>query len=106
MAAGYNAIIDNEYYMDNCKTVAKNREWTKSELLALGFNVTDSKANFLFAKTDKISGEQLYLRLKERGVLIRHFSAKRIEDYNRITIGTLDQMKIFISRVKEILKEI
>ncbi|MBQ8689180.1 MAG: histidinol-phosphate transaminase [Clostridia bacterium] len=105
MAAGYNAIKDNEYYMDNCKRIIVNREWTKNELLALGFTVPDSKANFLFVKSDRISGEELYKKLKQRGVLIRHFSSDRIKDYNRITIGTLQQMEIFISKVKEILKE-
>ena len=105
MVAGYRAILDNDYYMQNCRTIIENREWTKAALVELGFTVTDSKANFIFAKSDKIGGEELYLKLKAKGILIRHFSNKRIIDYNRITIGTMEEMVAFVSAVKNILKE-
>ena len=106
MAAGTAALRENDYYMKNCKKIVETRENTKKALEALGFFVTDSKANFLFAKSDKIDGETLYLELKKRGVLVRHFSAEAIKDYNRITVGTPEQMGILIERVKEILSEI
>lgn len=104
-AAGVAALCDNAYYMENCKTICENREWTRSELVQRGFTVTDSKANFLFAKSDRLGGEELYLKLKERGILIRHLSKERIADYNRITVGTMEQMQAFIGALDEILKE-
>jgi len=104
-AAGIAALEDNGYYMDNCKIIQENREWTTAELEKLGFTVLPSTANFIFAKSDKIGGEELYLTLKERGILIRHFTKERICDYNRITIGTAEQMKLFIDAVKNILEE-
>jgi histidinol-phosphate aminotransferase len=104
-AAGCAAIDDNTYYMENCKKIMENREWTKKELERLGFSVTDSKTNFLFAKNNKIGGKELYLKLKENGILVRHFEKERISDYNRITIGTKEQMETFISKVEKILKE-
>ncbi len=103
--AGENAIKENGYYTDNCKKIVWNREYTVSELQKLGFYVLPSKANFVFAKSDKIGGEDLYKRLKDKGVLVRHFKAERIKDYNRITIGSYEEMEIFISKVKEILGE-
>jgi histidinol-phosphate aminotransferase len=102
--AGACAIDDDNYYMDNCKKVIEAREYTKSELEKLGFFVLDSRANFLFAKSDKISGEELYLKLKENGVLVRHFTSEKIKDFNRITIGTKEQMDIFLEKTKEILE--
>lgn len=104
-AAGIAALEDNGYYMDNCKIIQENREWTTAELEKLGFTVLPSTANFIFAKSDKIGGEELYLTLKESGILIRHFTKERICDYNRITIGTAEQMKLFIDAVKKILEE-
>lgn len=104
--AGENAILENRYYMDNCKTIISNREYTVNKLENLGFEVLPSKANFVFAKCDKIGGEALYKALKDRGVLIRHFSKERIKDYIRITIGSLEEMQIFISKVTEFLGEI
>lgn len=106
MMAGYNALCDNDYYMDNCKTIIKNRKYTKKSLEALGFSVLDSSANFLFAKSDKIGGEALYLALKKNGILVRHFSKEKIKDFNRITIGTREQMEALISTIEKILKEL
>ena len=104
--AGTMAIIDNEYYMNNAKIIQKNREYTKQELCKLGFEVLQSKANFLFAKNDKIKGKDLYLKLKEQGVLIRHFDKDRIRDYIRITIGSFAEMETFIKTTKNILGEL
>lgn len=106
MMAGYMALCDNDYYMNNCKTIIENRSYTKSALEALGFEVLLSSANFLFAKSDKIAGEELYLKLKQNGILIRHFTKERIKDFNRITIGTLEQMKIFIQATEKIIREL
>ena len=103
--AGLATVLDNGYYMENCKKIIANREYTEKELAKLGFTFTDSKANFLFAKSDKISGKELYLKLKEKGVLIRHFEKEKISEYNRITVGSKEEMEIFIAKVKEILGE-
>ena len=105
MAAGAAALRDNGYYMGNVKKIIENREYTKSSLEDMGFFVLDSKANFLFAKTEKIGGEDLYLELRKRGVLVRHFNKEGISDFNRITIGTREEMDILINNVRDILKE-
>ncbi len=104
--AGFNALLDEEYYKNNAKIIMSNREFTTRELEKIGFEVLASKANFIFAKNQKISGKELYLKLKEKGVLIRHFDKDRISDYIRITIGSLEEMQIFISTVKNILGEL
>ena len=103
MAAGYAAFCDNEYYMNNAKKIIETREYTADKLRSLGFSVLDSSANFLFASSDSIGGEALYLALRERGILVRHFSAERIKEFNRITVGTREDMEKLIETVKEIL---
>lgn len=103
LLAGEAAIDDDEYYKNNCKKVAQAREHAKKELIALGFDVTDSKANFLFARSMKISGKELYLKLRENGILVRHFDDEKICDYNRITVGTMDEMESLIEAIKKIL---
>ena len=105
LLAGEAAIDDNDYYMDNCKVIAETREYTKSKLEDLGFDVTCSKANFIFAKSNDIGGKELYEKLKASGVLIRHFDNPQITDYNRITVGTKEQMDILLSEIAKILKE-
>ncbi len=104
--AGLGAILDQEYFENNIKAVIANREYTVNELKKLGFTTTNSKANFIFVKSDKIGGRELYEKLREKGVLVRHFTTERIKDYNRVSIGSFEQMTKFINAVKEILKEI
>lgn len=103
--AGVAALDENDYYIENAKTIMKNRSWTTKQLTRLGFTVTDSMANFVFAKHDRISGEALYQKLKARGVLVRHFKKARISEYVRITIGTIAQMETLINCIEAILEE-
>ena len=104
-AAGVGALTDKEYFENNCKKIIENRSFTENELSALGFEFTNSSANFVFAKHKGISGEKLYLELKDRGVLVRPFTAPRIAEYNRITIGSREEMRILVDKIKEILEE-
>lgn len=105
MAAGIAAIKDNDYYADNCRKIIETREYTQKRLVGMGFSVTPSLSNFIFAAHPDLGGEELYLTLKSRGILVRHFSDKRICEYNRITVGTREQMDAFLDAVSNILKE-
>ena len=105
LAAGVAALEDDAYYRANCKKIEEARAWTTERLTALGFTVIPSTANFLFARHPSIGGEALYLALKDRGILIRHFSKPRIVDYNRITVGTKEQMETLVAAIETILKE-
>lgn len=106
MAAGIGTLLDNEYTISNCKKIIKTREWTIKELNKLGFDCTDSLANFVFAKHNDFSGKDVYLKLKENGVLVRHFDKEKLTQYNRITIGSDEQMKTFIETLKKVLEEL
>lgn len=103
--AGIKAIEESDYYKTNCRKIIEAREYTKRELKYLGFEYTDSKANFIFAKSLNIGGEELYLKLKDKGILVRHFNDERICEYIRVSIGTLSDMEKFVGAVKEILNE-
>lgn len=98
------ATVDAEpYYQEKCAAIIKTRNWTKVRLQELGFEVLPSSSNFLFARTSQMDGGVLYLELKKRGILVRHFTKERICQFNRITIGTPEQMAKLIDTVKEIL---
>ena len=104
-AAGVAALEDEAYFKANCAAIQENRAWTTAALEDLGFTVLPSLANFFFAKTDKMDGGELYQRLKDRGILVRHFTKERIKDFNRITIGTRAQMQTLVTAIDSILKE-
>lgn len=102
LLAGKASIEDNEYFEKNIKAIIEAREYTVKELNKRDFSVLPSCANFIFAKKDGKSGEELYKELKKRGVLVRHFTKERIKDYLRITIGTKEQMDVLLCKLDEI----
>lgn len=104
-AAGAAAIADDAYYRANARIIMENRAFTQTELQKRGFAVLDSAANFLFAKAPLADGETLYRRLKERGILIRHWNKLRIGDWCRITVGTRAQMEALLAAVDALMKE-
>ncbi len=105
MMAGIGVLEDEEYTRKNCKTIIENREYLSEELSKLGFVITDSKTNFVFAKHPEVAGEKIYLELKKKGILVRHFTKKEICEYNRITVGTRAQMEILVKTLGQILEE-
>lgn len=103
-AAGIGALADEQYFRENCAAIMRTREAAAEQLRALGFELTDSKANFLFARHPKADGKTLYLALKERGILVRFLSFERTRDYVRITVGSDEEMAILLDALTEILK--
>lgn len=105
LLAGAAAMEDEAYFQNCCRAVRENRDWTVEALEARGFNVLPSSANFVFAKSDRIPGGDLYRRLKENGILVRWFDKDRIRDFVRVTIGSKEQMEALAERIDRLLAE-
>lgn len=101
-AAGIGAISDEEYFKDNIAKIIATRERTATALKELGYAVIDSKTNFLFVKHPTLGGEEVYKKLRENGILVRHFDKAEITDYNRITVGSDEEMDSLIFVAKQI----
>ena len=99
------AIADSEYYDDKISKIVATREKTIAQLRELGFECTDSKANFIFASSSKISASSLAAELRKKGILVRYFNKAKIDNYLRITVGTDEEMQTLINAIKEILNE-
>lgn len=106
MAAAIATIENDEYYVNNSKKIQENRAYTVSELEKLGFETLPSKANFIFTRCKTIDGGTIYRSLKAKGVLVRHWYKPVIADWCRVTIGSREQMDVFLAKVREILKEV
>ncbi len=100
---GAASIEDDEYFKSTCKKVIETRERVTLELEKLGFDVLDSQTNFIFATHNKHNMKSLFEYLKTQKVFIRYFSLPRIENYVRITIGTNEEMDIFLEKTKEFI---
>ncbi len=98
---GAAAIQDDKYFKETCGKIIATRERVKTELTKLGFTFPDSKANFIFAKHETISGDELFGALREEGIFVRHWNTDRISDYLRITVGTDEEMDRLLFFLKQ-----
>ena len=103
-AAGTAACREWAYYGETCKRIAAAREWSKERLRALGCSLTDSLGNFLFVKPP-MDAKRVYERLREEGILVRHWEGPLTRDRLRISVGTMDQMERLCGAMESILKE-
>ena len=90
--AGKAACDDARYYAENAVKIAGERDRFAEFLRARAWTVLPSQANFVFVKKEGMRGKAIYEKIRERGILIRHFDKPGISDFVRITIGTEEQM--------------
>ena len=103
--AGKASILDDEYFKETCRKVIATREYVTAQMRKMGFKVLDSSTNFIFATKDGCSMKDVFEYLKTKKVYIRYFSIPRIENYVRITIGTDEEMAIFLKELKGYLQK-
>ena len=101
---GEKTVEEEAYTQACCKRIVETREKAAKALRDMGFTVLNSDANFLFAAHPSISGRALYERLKESGILVRHFASPRIDRFIRITIGTEEDMVRFVYAIRKIIE--
>ena len=97
------AFADREHFDKTRRAVIEQREWLSGQLDALGFEVLPSAANFVFTTLPGHDAGWLALQLRERGIIVRHFRAPRIDQFLRITIGTAEQNLALVQALTEIL---
>ncbi len=99
------AMQDTDYFEETCEKVITTREALARQLEALSFTVLPSGANFLFVRHNAYDGTYLFEKLREHGIIVRHFSQpKRIAPYLRITIGTAQQSEQLLVALRDILE--
>lgn len=101
---GKASLEDSEYICANAQKIIATREYTKTELKRLGFEMPDSYANFIFARHPQYNAQELFLKLREKGILVRYFNKPRINQHLRITIGTQAQMETLIQTLENLFK--
>lgn len=103
LAGAEAAFRDVQYFETTRHQIMESREWLASELKTLGFEVLPSKANFLFVRHPSHRAKNLQQQLRERKILVRHFSNRRIAEFLRISIGTTEECAALVRALREIL---
>ena len=94
---------DVAYFKEITERIITTREKVTEQMKALGFNVLKSQANFIFASHEEYTAQFLYTKLREHGVLVRHFNQEPIDNFLRITIGADEDMAQFFIKLKKIM---
>ena len=103
VAIGAAAIEDEEYFQKTNKMIIDTREWTKKKLTELGFSYGDSMTNFIFVTHRSVNANEIFTKLREKKIFVRHFNSPRIDNYLRISIGTQEEMQKLIDELSVIV---
>jgi histidinol-phosphate aminotransferase len=93
------ALKDKRGFNYNIELVVSNKEYLEESLTSLGFEIVPSRANFIFVRHPDVKSSDLYERLKERKILVRHYTGPVQSDYIRISVGTMMEMKALIKEL-------
>lgn len=109
-AAAIAAITDQAYARDTWAKVITQRDRLTAELRQRGFTVLDSHSNFVLTTpphsgADKLPAADLYADLKQRGILVRYFNLRILDDKLRITVGTPGQVDKLLAAIDELKKQ-
>ncbi len=96
------AFEDRAYFEESCRKVIDSREWLVAQLQAKGFEVLPSAANFIFARHPQHDAAALAAKVREQGVIVRHFKQERIAQFLRITIGLPEQNQALIDALGDL----
>jgi histidinol-phosphate aminotransferase len=96
-AAALAAVREAAYYEELARRIIQTRERAAAALAQDGWTVLPSSANFIFIRHKALSGKEAFQRLRENGILVRHFDRPRITDYLRVTIGSDEEMDRFLA---------
>lgn len=99
------SIQDVGHFRQSCDAVIQARETLSADLTELGFQVLPSLTNFVFVRHSAYDALLISQALRKRGILVRHFNQPRIEQYLRITVGTLEQCRRLCNTLAEIFND-
>ncbi len=88
LAAATAAIDDQGWLRDNRSKILKTRARMIQDFRALGFDVADSHANFVWCTSSRVAAQPLYETLKREKVLVRCMNFPTWGDGLRISVGT------------------
>ncbi|MDA8781814.1 histidinol-phosphate transaminase [Porticoccaceae bacterium] len=103
LAAAIASFKDQDYFEQICNKVIASREQLTTRLQDLGFEVLPSAANFVFARHDAESAENLAAALRQQGLIVRQFKQPRIDQFLRITVGTEQQNQLLVDTLVELV---
>jgi histidinol-phosphate aminotransferase len=102
LAAATAAIEDQLYLRETRAKIIATRERMRPALIALGFDVTPSQANFLWCRRSDRSAKPIYEELKRRKILVRYMNYDGYDGL-RISVGSDAEIDTLLTTLRAIL---
>lgn len=97
------AVSDQAWREDNRRKILTTRTHLTTALGELGFELTDSQANFVWAVRSDRPVRPIYEELKRRRILVRYMNYPEWGDGLRITVGTDEQIDQLLDNLRAII---
>lgn len=99
------ALAHRDMFDQQAAHIREDRQVLSARLAALpGITVFPSAANFILFRTPQNQADEIFLGLKQRGVLIKNLSAHGLlKDCLRVTVGTPEENQFFIQALEQTL---
>jgi histidinol-phosphate aminotransferase len=102
-AAAKAAIEDRQWFKQASQSVRDVRDVMGAGLEAIGFEVLPSHGNFIFTQHRSLPGKHIFDALRARDILVRRWDKQRIENWLRISVGTMSQAEQLLVVMREIV---
>jgi histidinol-phosphate aminotransferase len=103
IAGGLAALKDEKSFRYNITMIQHNKEYLEERLESLGFETVPSWANFIFTRHPDMEAREIYEKLKEKKILVRHFKGEGVSGYVRISIGSMMEIKKLCTAIEAIM---
>ncbi|NND82565.1 MAG: histidinol-phosphate transaminase [Gammaproteobacteria bacterium] len=103
IAGAVAAYQDQAWFDSTIEKVVATRETAVTQLNQMGFEVLPSAANFVMVRHGSAAAADLFSKLREHKIVVRYFSAPRLDQWLRISIGSDAEMAALFEALEEIL---
>jgi histidinol-phosphate aminotransferase len=102
LAAAATALDDQEHMRANRARILATRAGLERELARLGFAVTPSQANFVWARRADRPVKPIFEELKRRGILVRYMVYEGYGDGLRVSVGSDEEIDRLLAELSAI----
>jgi len=97
------SLADLAYLQERVRDIVAERERLYQELQAIDWlKPFPSQANFIFCNVLKGSAREIFLKLQQKGILVRYFEIPLLENSIRITVGKPEHTNALLNALLEI----
>ena len=102
---GEASLADELYFARCCEDLRQIRDASIDYLRSWGYRVMKSEANFIWLAHPRLSGQALFARLREAGILSRYFDQEGCRDFIRLSVGDEGQMASCLNLLQALMDD-